>query len=150
MSISLIHSLIIKFVLHWTRKPFPWATVSHQQYTFIMSFKELKKKKTRNSEWQSLWKERLIGGTTGAKPPFKPFNLSQTITDGRRKRPIRSTNIMYLLWKKMLREIIQTTGCMCAMRARAHVCTLTRVFLKNPYKNLQKRKPELNFEDCIT
>lgn len=78
------------------KKTVPMSNCLSPTKYIIMSFKRIKKK-TRNSEWQSLWKERLIGGTTGAKPPFKPFSLSQTITDGRRKRPICSANIMYLL-----------------------------------------------------
>lgn len=103
------------------KKTVPMSNCLSPTIYIIMSFKRIKKK-TENSEWQSLWKERLIGGTTGAKPPFKPFSLRQTVTDGRRKRPIRSTNIMYFLQKKMLHEIIQTTGCMCVMRACVRVC----------------------------
>lgn len=67
-----IFSLIIKSILHWRRKLFPRATVSHQQYSLPCLFRRTKKTKNY-SEWQSLREECRIGGYYRCKPSFQIF-----------------------------------------------------------------------------
>ena len=103
-----IFSLIIKSILQWRKKLFPRASLSPGKQLIVVTLKEFKKKK-KHSEWQSLREECLIGGTSGANPPFNSFEFMPD-HDRWKKEMLHSFN-KYLLrtfYLKMLKKDFQS------------------------------------------